>query len=66
MTPVCALTPKASASPSLTSSPKAEIDAGSYDGTEEKCERYKHGHLQTSGDSLSNTALSGFENNKSR
>lgn len=38
MTPVCALTPKGSASSSLTSSPKARIDAGSYGGTEEKCE----------------------------
>ena len=34
MTPVCALTPKVSASPSLMSSPKAGIDTGSYGGTE--------------------------------
>lgn len=38
MTPVCALTPKGSASSALTSSPKARIDAGSDGGTEEKCE----------------------------
>lgn len=35
------------------SNPKARVDAGSYGGTEEKCERYTYVHQQTNGDLLS-------------